>query len=199
MTIARIPKCAPMLLLLLAGAGLIANGSASAQNTFRVGYFANANTAEVPDGTVRIIHPGLPYGPICANIYVFDADQQLSECCGCIETPDGLRTLSVNNDLTSNPLTGIRPTDGTINIIGVLAAGLTCDPSSNLPNETFDLNFTKVSFQVVKQKPPQSVATEHPGSIVPLKKTEQTALAAECSFVHILGSGSGICSCGIGD
>ena len=80
--------------------------SASAQNTqdfFKVNYFANNGVAGAPDATVRLDNPGSPSieSPstasvttgdinICAMIYVFDNDQQLSECCGCLLTPDGL-------------------------------------------------------------------------------------------------------------
>ncbi len=72
---------------------------------FGVDYFANNTTAGAPDGTVRINNPGTTNGNLCAMIYVFDNDQEMNECCGCITTPDGLRTLSVKNNLTNNPLT----------------------------------------------------------------------------------------------
>lgn len=38
----------------------------------------------------------------CAMIYVFDDDQEMGECCGCLITPNGLNTYSVRNDLVSN-------------------------------------------------------------------------------------------------
>src|ERR1700681_525549 len=88
-------------------AGLITGGAgiASAQDVYKVNSCSN-NAAPAPDATVRIDNPGLTCGNLCAMIYVFDQDQQLSECCGCVETHNGLRTLSVRRDLTSNPLTG---------------------------------------------------------------------------------------------
>lgn len=39
-------------------------------------------------------------------IYVLDAYQVMTERCACAESPNGLRTLSVNKNLTNNPLTG---------------------------------------------------------------------------------------------
>ena len=96
----------PVLVVALLVLG-IGSGVAMAQDVYKVNYFSN-NVAGAPDGTVRIDNPGLTYGNLCAMIYVFDADQQLSECCGCVETHNGLRTLSVKRDLTSNPLTGRR-------------------------------------------------------------------------------------------
>ena len=57
---------------------------------YRLNYFSNANTKGAPDATVRIVNPGTTAddstgdnGDLCANIYVFAPDQQLSECCGC--------------------------------------------------------------------------------------------------------------------
>src|ERR1700729_3197290 len=89
----------------------IGSGIAMAQDVFKVNYFSN-NAGSAPDATVRIDNPGLTYGNLCAMIYVFDADQQLSECCGCVETHNGLRTLSVKRDLTSHQLTGGLSTNG---------------------------------------------------------------------------------------
>src|SRR5580698_4510473 len=87
------------LALTLVIVGLIAAGAsaANAQDVYRVNYFAN-NAGSAPDATVRIDNPGLTYGNLCAMIYVFAADQQLTECCGCIETHNGLRTLSVRSN-----------------------------------------------------------------------------------------------------
>jgi len=65
----------------------------------------------VGDGSVRIANQnfsGVPgsngVGKICAMIYVFDANEQMEECCGCPVTHDGLRVLSTINDLTNNPV-----------------------------------------------------------------------------------------------
>jgi hypothetical protein len=42
-------------------------------------------------------------GSLCANIYVFDDDQEMQECCSCPLTADSVQTFSVINNLTSNP------------------------------------------------------------------------------------------------
>ena len=119
--------------LLTAGMGV-----ASAQDVFKVNYFSN-NFAPAPDATVRIDNPGLTYGNLCAMIYVFDADQQLSECCGCVETHNGLRTLSVRSNLTSNPLTGVVSRNGVIKIVSAAVNNSPCDPTSNVtPKSNFE-------------------------------------------------------------
>ncbi|MGA2880072.1 MAG: hypothetical protein ABSG13_14080 [Bryobacteraceae bacterium] len=75
---------------------------------FKVNYFSNANTIGAADATVRVTNVGSNAAQdICAFFYVFDPNQEMSECCVCQVSPDGLTTLSVNDDLTSNPLTGV--------------------------------------------------------------------------------------------
>src|ERR1700735_2533261 len=101
-------------------------------DTLKVDYFANANTAGAPDGTLRITHPGTAAGNVCASIFVFDPEQELTECCSCLLTPDGLRTLSVNTDLTSNPLTGVVLSTGLIKMVSTTLTVGTCPLPTNL-------------------------------------------------------------------
>ncbi len=82
-------------------------------DVYQLNYFDNANSGW-PDAFVRISNPGTTYtvttapidGDICAMIYVFRPDQELTECCGCRVTPNALLKLSVNKNLTANPLSG---------------------------------------------------------------------------------------------
>ena len=174
----------------------LSSGIAVAQtDVYKVNYFSN-NAAPAPDATVRIDNPGLTYGNLCAMIYVFDADQQLSECCGCVETHNGLRTLSVRRDLTSNPLTGRVSTNGVIKVVSAAVNNSPCDPTSNVtatPNLrvwiTHIQNAVGTAFPI----------TETESSDSTLGATELANLQAQCAFVNILGSGHGICSCGTGD
>jgi hypothetical protein len=83
-------------------------------------YISNANTANAPDATVRIINDGSSFlgnGNLYANIYVFDDSEELTECCSCVVTPDGLLSESVNQNLTANPITGHKLTRGVIKVI----------------------------------------------------------------------------------
>jgi len=70
------------------------------------GYGGGGASGGVGDGLVRIINTGnLPLqqnGTICAMIYVFDDIEEMQACCGCPVTPDGMRTMSVINNLTKN-------------------------------------------------------------------------------------------------
>jgi hypothetical protein len=185
------------LTLALVTVGLIALGAsaASAQDVFKVNYFSN-NAAPAPDATVRIDNPGLTYGNLCAMIYVFDNDQQLTECCGCVETHNGLRTISVRNNLTSNPLTGVRSNNGVIKIVSAAVNNSPCDPTANVtPKANLRAWITHIQNAVGTAWP----ITETESSDSTLGATELANLQAQCNFVNILGSGHGICSCGTGD
>jgi len=106
------------LLLLLVVIALMLGETASAQDysIYFTTYYSNANTANAPDATVRIINDG-NNGDLYANIYVFNDSEELQECCSCEITPDGIVSESVNKNLTANPLTGITPTRGVIKVI----------------------------------------------------------------------------------
>jgi hypothetical protein len=186
------------LTLALVIVGLVTLGAsvASAQDVFKVNYFSNNGVGTAPDATVRIDNPGLTYGNLCAMIYVFDADQQLSECCGCVETHNGLRTLSVRRDLTSNPLTGVLSTNGVIKVVSAAVNNSPCDPTANVkPTANLRAWVTHIQNAVGTAWP----ITETESSDSTLGATELANLQAQCDFVNILGSGHGICSCGTGD
>lgn len=188
----------------LAMAGLLVIGAsvASAQtigtstDVFRINYFSN-NVAGAPDATVRIDNPGLTYGNLCAMIYVFAADQQLAACCGCVETHNGLRTLSVKRDLTSNPLTGVVPSSGVIKIVSATVNNPPyCDPTQNVtPKANLRVWATHIQNPVGAAYP----ISETESSDSTLGATELANLQAQCAFIAILGSGSGGCGCGTGD
>jgi hypothetical protein len=183
-------------LALVVGFLLVGSGIAVAQDVFRVNYFANANVTGAPDATLRIDNPGLTYGNLCAMVYVFDNDQQLTECCGCVETHNGLRTLSVNTDLTKNPLTGVKSTNGVIKIVSAAVNNSPCDPTANVtPTPNLRAWTTHIQNKVGAAYP----ITETQNSDSTLGATELANLQAQCAFVYILGSGHGVCTCGTGD
>jgi len=166
-----------------------------APDVYKVNYFSN-NVAGAPDGTVRIDNPGLTYGNLCALLYVFDADQQLSECCGCTETHNGLRTLSIRSDLTSNPLTGVVSKNGVIKIVSSKPGATGCDPTANVaPTANLRAWVTHIGSPVGTAYP----VSETESSDSTVGATELSNLQAQCAFVQILGSGQGTCKCGTGD
>jgi hypothetical protein len=183
------------LVLALVLVGLVVAGVsvASAQDVYKINYFSN-NAAPAPDATVRISNPGLTYGNLCAMIYVFDADQQLTECCGCVETHNNLHTLSVRSQLTNNPLTGVVSRTGVIKVVSAAVNNSPCDPTSNVtPKANLRVWVTHIQNPVAGAFP----ITETESSDSTLGATELANLQAQCAFVGILGSGQGICSCGV--
>ena len=179
----------------IVGFAIIGAGAASAQDVYKVNYFSN-NAAPAPDATVRIDNPGVTYGNLCAMIYVFDADQQLTECCGCVETHNGLRTLSVRGNLTSNPLSGVVSRNGVIKVVSAAVNNSPCDPTSNVtPKANLRAWVTHIQNAVGTAYP----ITETESSDSTLGATELANLQAQCAFINILGSGQGVCSCGTGD
>jgi len=128
-------------------------------------------------------------------VYVVDRNQALSECCGCLISDHGLRTLSVVSDLTGNPLTGKKSQSGAIMVISSNPGpNGQCDAASANPNGVI-LGWGS-SGQVLPDKTVQ--ITETTFDLSPLSN-EATVLSGECSFLQQLGSGKGICSCGAGD
>ena len=119
----------PGFVMLLLAVALISGTTAFAQDTdsYFTTYYSNANTAGAPDGTLRIINDGDTENTLYADIYVFDDSEELTECCSCAVTPDGLLAESVNLNLTANPLTGIKPTRGVIKVISSLLPGASSD------------------------------------------------------------------------
>jgi hypothetical protein len=183
------------LAIALAVVGMPGIATAQYDDVFRVNYFAN-NVSGAPDATVRIDNTGLAGGYLCAMIYVFDNDQQLTECCGCLTTPDGLATLSVKKDLTSNPLTGVVSNNGVIEVVASELNGYPCDPTYDvLPTPNLRVWGTHVQNKVGSAYP----VTETEFSDSFLSGVELYNLQTDCSFVHLLGSGHGQCTCGTGD
>jgi len=170
-------------------------GTTGAPDLLKVNYFTNANTTGAQDGTVQILNPGSPTGNLCAQIYVYDSNEELSECCSCLVTPDGLRTLSVNTDLTSNPLTGVKLTTGSVSI----SAGYTspsfnnpCNPLNNIVSPTLRAWGTHIyangsSYQITESDYQDRTLGQWNDNLL-----------TDCAGVQTVGSGSGVCSCGTG-
>jgi hypothetical protein len=168
---------------------------AQTQTLYRVDYFANANTAGAQDATLRLDNDGAHAASnLCADIFIFDSDEEMSECCACLETPDGLRTLSVNADLTANPLTGEVLNTGVIKIVPVAPSAGTCpDPyyisaAAGAEIQSWTTHIQNTTFAV----------TETASQVSVLSSVEETNLARQCGAIERVGSGRGICSCGSG-
>jgi hypothetical protein len=147
----------------------IASGSALAQSEnsyYFTTYFVN-NVSAAPDATLRIINDGdsaaNPNGTLYASIYVFDDSQELTECCSCPITADGLLSESVRNQLTANPLTSIKPSRG---VIKVISSTTESDARTNFAPNTPTPGLRGWATHI------QSVANKNPFGPSPYSQTE---------------------------
>src|SRR5271166_1374668 len=167
-------------LMLMLALALMLGGTALAQgdnSVYFVTYFSNANTANAPDATVRAVNDGDTGGNLWASIYVFDDSEELTECCACVITPDGLLSESVNKNLTANPLTGIKPTRGVIKVISSTSS----DPANTVTQTGLRAWGTHV------QKLANGFAfTETLFADSNLVPSEQTLLNSLCKFDYLL-------------
>jgi hypothetical protein len=175
---------------------------------FTTNYFANNTAVGAPDATLRFTeHYGgvLVDGALCANIYVFAADQQITECCSCPVTANGLVTASVSTDLTSNPLTGVKSNNGVVQIVSSKVPPGGCDPTlfgaiATLgPFPEVDSWMTHVQNKagtVASGIPATYPITESEGVEELLTGGEYLDLVIDCSFLREFGSGQGSCTCG---
>jgi hypothetical protein len=147
------------------------------------------------DSTIRVTNPGTTGQDLCTMIYVFDQDQQMSECCGCLVSQDGLLTLSLKKDLLSNPLTGVASKAGTLMLVSAkqLSVG-GCDAASMTPAGTV----SGWATHLPQSKTGALSSAETPFSGSPLGTAQSSSLQAQCSFIQQLGSGQGLCGCGSG-
>ena len=141
-----------------------------------------------------------PSGGICANVYTFDASEEMVSCCACYVSPDGLRSLSVKQDLLSNTLTPGVPSSVVIRLLASApVTGSTCDPSTpafvNLEHglrawrTNLHQNTTTGNYKVTE------TASVNAG----LRTSELQKLTSYCGFIQANGSGFGICkSCRLG-
>ncbi len=191
------------------GGGIFAffsDGPATAPGTFTIPITNNSPVtltiavSTAPDQFVRLVNFGAtgtpltsPTGDVCANIYVFDANQEMAACCSCRITPNGVRTFGVFRDITFNPVTSITPVNGDIKIVSTAADGLTlCTPLTYNAGLTDSL----VGFGThVSTTGVGSFITETQIPAAALSGQEQNFLTQTCQLLRYLGSGKGTCSC----
>jgi hypothetical protein len=174
-----------MLLLTLAimlGGNAFATGLGGDPSYYFTTYYSNANTANAPDATVRAVNDGDTENNLYASIYVFDDSEELTECCSCLITPDGLLSESVNNNLTANPVTGIKPTRGVIKII---SSATESDVNTNFAPNTPTSGIRAWATHVQKLTSGFAV-TETPFADSNLAASEKTLLEQLCLFDHRL-------------
>ena len=164
------------------------------------GYGGVGHSGGTGDALLHIVNAGnfeAPRGDLGVGIFVFNDVQEMQECCVCGLTPNSLLTISVINDLTSNPLISAESTEaGVIKILGLGATGFFAEGLHAWINHTESMASNQAGF-----KPPfgfvASTSVEEFAHSA-LDRREADSLPNQCIFIEQHGSGHGICTCGFG-
>ena len=174
---------------------LVCSGSAWAQSTdvFKVSYFDN-NTAEgAPGAVIHVINPGA--GALCADVYVWRADQELEECCSCQISVNGLLTFTVAA-ATANPGDGGGvPVSGSIDIIADSTPACTdAAAASPTPTPTLRAWATHVNVNTVGTPTENAFdVTETALLDSTLSSGEESEASGRCAAIQANDSGHGLC------
>ncbi len=164
-----------------------------------------------PNGSANPFLAGGIEQPVCAMIYVFDDDEEMGECCGCLVTSSGLLNLSVEHNLTSNWGLAGGPEGGEHQngVIAIVAAapngpGGTCNPSnvpgytvttannllgSNTHNQIVQRGATYSSYEAVGIT--ETGLFDNGGG----DPTNLVYLQTQCGAITGNGTGGALCSC----
>lgn len=178
-----------------------------ADGAYQVRYLANLNVA---DSYVNIVNVGAisgndPAGRMCANIYVFDPNEEPVSCCACPVTPNGLVSLSARNSLISNPLTPGVPTSIVVKVL--FTQGSTCDagtlatpaplptsfPTSGLALARGGVAWATTPHANTATSPASYQLTETRFDNSELSPSEYYKLVYICNFIQTYASKFGLC------
>jgi len=185
------------------------NVASAPSDVFQITYAANLNVGDsfinftnsgattdsitscADDGTFcgNVAGPGTAQN-LCINLYTFDPQEELIDCCTCSVTPNGLVSLSVIKSLISNPLTPAIPTSVVVKAVastgacnasqigtrahGLLAWGTTLHKNTSIAASSYSV-------------------TETPFTQAVLTSAELAHITSFCGFIQADGSGFGIC------
>jgi hypothetical protein len=145
----------------------------------------------------------------CANIYVYDDDEQLIECCACPVSSNGFLQLSTEDNLTANPFDSVGHTRGLIKVVSSL--GSPCFNSFEASSAGAPYTTAANIREWIDHVPTEPSATPGEGDFPgPFRNIVEsvflavpTASAAElanlqttCNTVLLNGTGKGACTCG---
>jgi hypothetical protein len=177
---------------------------------FQIKYFPNLG---IPSGAyINMSNTGINTAPgvagnICANVYAFNAAEEMFACCTCLITPDGLKSLNVFTDLVGKALTPSAPSEAVVKLLStepLNAAGVpnfngtACPiiPPTGGPatNAVRGLRAWGTALHALPTSPVTYGITETEFSMAELGAGELSNLETYCSVIQIVGSGYGTCN-----
>jgi hypothetical protein len=187
----------PVLTVALVLSGTVFAQSVGDNSVYFVSYFANEKPDAIKDQTVRIINDGDIGADMFATFYIYDDSQEMQECCSCRVSPDGLLSESVRNNLTNNPLTGIRVSRGAIKIVSsAVEADGPNFTNSTMPGLRGWATHMQSDANQYPYGPPEYSQTETALADANLSPSDGPMQEMLCHFIHLLGGGhQGVCSC----
>lgn len=188
-----------------------AQPNATLDSPFQVRYAANLNIGEsyidltnTGANGAPLLGPGFggASGNICANVYAFDAGEELISCCSCLITPDETVNLGVNADLTVKTLTGVVPTSVTVKVLATLAGtggtGTSCTNSAAMVQLPATVIVSGMAaWGTTLHATPTAGAyatTETAFTPATLSPAETASIGGRCASILGNGSGFGVCT-----
>ena len=197
-------------------------------DAFQVNYLPSPVGGGVPGGYVDITNAGqlgaplfgpnspVKTGDICVNVYTFTADEQESECCSCLVTPNALVHLTAA-DLVGNPGNGVTPTLGiVVKLLATIPGTNATTPGTNAGPFTNTVCNAANPFTTVNlapgmrawatkfhtnptTSPATTSLTETAFLPAALSAGELAMITNLCQFISGNQSGAGLCkSCSLG-
>ena len=179
-------------------AGVVTTVPPGAASVYFTTYYSS-NVANAPDETLRIINDGdnsTPTSNLWASIYVFDDSEELTQCCSCKITADGLLSESVKLNLTANPLRNSVNSRGVIKVISSSTeSDVTTTFAANTPVFGLRVWMTHIQGTKVTLSPGNAVVpvvaspyfvTETEAAHSNLSAPEQGLLESLCRFDNLL-------------
>lgn len=182
-----------------------------ADSPYKVTYLANLNIADsyINIANVGTISGNDPAGRICANIYVFDPNEEPVSCCACPVTPSGLVTLSARSTLISNPVTAGVPTSLVVKVLFTAYNG-SCDAGALPTPAPLPVAFpspaegmltlargggawSSTSHANTSTGPATYSMTEIPFENAELSPSEYYKIVYICNFIQTYASKYGLC------
>ena len=170
---------------------------------YLVSYAANLNAG---DSFVNVANYGTldgndPAGAICVNVYVYDPNEEPVSCCSCPVTPNGLKTLSVRDDLISKPVSeGSAPNSVVVKLLATAPVNGTCNAGLTTSNDNGPLArgmgaWMTTLHALTSTTPPTWQPTQPEFAPSELSDSELFKLRAVCGFIQTNASGFGLCRC----